>query len=492
MLRRVKALGKINKRMLYVIAPSKDYVFPEYLPDNLFPVYEIHLLDQIVEYLKDEPRIDILDLRPLFKNAPNREELFYPTDLHWSQTGAVLAVNAIAKHLQDELPNLQPLGEDDLVTTRETVTVGELPELLGLHHLYPESRILVDLKDRAFEFVRSLPFRGHLRGLVETENRDTSLPTAVVFTDSYGDLVRRYLPQVFSHISFSRNSFNMRRIRVDNPDVAIVLYSEGNVLFDMERADPDVEYDDFAWERSGEQVDLDVPWYVQRISLTARTKTRTKGDNYLEAWVGDARAGRWKIDFGGRNVEFSVSEYRTRSDQALAVQLRLIRMEARGGSIDGRELPFDLHLRSSGGRKRNVRIVVNGIPNETAPGYNLVHVTDAGKAISAWNFDTQSDPDASARLAETISDLKSNSGYLLIASQENAGAMLSPEGLRALRSLGSKTDLSAVEFHGHVLIYDLDGKRLVQELSSEEGGVIDVGRDHNTTTMEISNLDYGI
>jgi hypothetical protein len=476
--------------MLYVIAPSKDYVFPEYLPDNLYPVYEIHLVDQIVNYLKNDPQIDILDLRPLFKNSPDREELFYPTDLHWSQTGAVVAVNTIAKHLQSDVPNLQPIGEDDLVVTRKTVTVGELPALLGLHHLYPEDRLLVDLKDKAFEFVRSLPFRNHLRGLVETENMDKSLPRAVVFTDSYGDLVRRYLPQVFSHISFSRNSFNMRRIRVDNPDVAIVLYSEGNVLFDMERGEPDFEYDDFAWVRSGERINLDVPWYVHRISLTARTKTRTKGDNYLEAWIGDARAGRWKIDFDGREVKFPIVDFRTHPGQSITVQLRLIRMEARGGSVDGHELPFDLHLRSSGGRKRNVRIIVNDSTNDTAPGYNLVHVINGGRVVAAWNFDTQSDPEASALLAATVSDIMSKSGYLLIASQENAGALLTGEGLRALRSLGSKEDLRKVRFYGHVLIYDLNGKRLVRELSSEEGCVIDIGRDHNNTTMEISKLDY--
>ena len=82
--------------LLYVQAPSKNDVLP--LPQGLTTAEDLQA-DSLLEALQ-EAKVDVLDLRPLFREAEDGESLFYATDHHWTPKGAFLGYQALARRLE--------------------------------------------------------------------------------------------------------------------------------------------------------------------------------------------------------------------------------------------------------------------------------------------------------------------------------------------------------------------------------------------------------
>ena len=77
---------------LFVVAPSKHDVYPEFMPDRLNRVRDDSRLDQLMAYIEaffPAPPVDILDLRPTLAEArKSGVRLFHKTDTHWNDRGA--------------------------------------------------------------------------------------------------------------------------------------------------------------------------------------------------------------------------------------------------------------------------------------------------------------------------------------------------------------------------------------------------------------------
>jgi len=217
---------------VFVIGPSKHTIYPEYMPSSVEQGHGPSALDQLYGAVQDLA----LDVRPALLAAKPRARLYHATDTHWNELGALVAAGEVARALQKQhallkqqpaLPALPALDLDHVQTTPVTLPGGDLSRLLGLkfdsheatwHTTFPNgAEPLVDGKPIEVVSVDVQP-----APKVRLHNPSAPLRKAVVFRDSFGELLMRPLAQLFREILFvGTDEFNPALIEAEKPDVVI-------------------------------------------------------------------------------------------------------------------------------------------------------------------------------------------------------------------------------------------------------------------------------
>lgn len=122
---------------LVMVAPNKQSIYPEYLPDNLTRVTEKTQMDRFQDYLAANSDLEILDLRPIFLKNKHEQLLFHPTDTHWNSAGRFIAYQELAKRIKKWFPGIRTLQRNDFTETT-LVRFGDLAWMLNLHDYFPE------------------------------------------------------------------------------------------------------------------------------------------------------------------------------------------------------------------------------------------------------------------------------------------------------------------------------------------------------------------
>ena len=98
---------------VYVVAPNKQSIYPEHLPESEHSLGPTPL-DQLQAWLAARSDVSFLDLRPalLAEKTHDRPEqgdfVFHKLGMHWSSRGAWAAVQAVVAKLAERFPDLKP------------------------------------------------------------------------------------------------------------------------------------------------------------------------------------------------------------------------------------------------------------------------------------------------------------------------------------------------------------------------------------------------
>jgi alginate O-acetyltransferase complex protein AlgJ len=198
-------LRKKNIPYILVICPSKHTIYAEYLPGSIKKGRTI--FDQILDYLKKNSNIRIIDLRnTLLSNKKNHSyNLYYKTDTHWNSLGAFLAYQEIMR----AIPNVDPLKLSDF-TIKGLETKGrDIPDMIGLEKFYTDQQILFNRKSGSVSPVK--------------------MKSLMVFNDSYFSYMRPFFQNHFDTISERShfwNSFDYKAINELKPEIVIYQLTE--------------------------------------------------------------------------------------------------------------------------------------------------------------------------------------------------------------------------------------------------------------------------
>ncbi len=170
-------LAKQGIHYLLVLVPDKQTIYPEYLPDYFRKAKGTTRIEQLMEYLKQDRDVTVLDLRPSLLNAKSEKRLYQKTDSHWNDYGAFVGYKEMMNRISQWFPKEQFKFDfyfhPDRVTERPG---GDLVRMLGLHETIKEVWPL--LKERHF---CSQPLKLN----IEMENSGDDRRT------SYGGMQRR-------------------------------------------------------------------------------------------------------------------------------------------------------------------------------------------------------------------------------------------------------------------------------------------------------------
>ncbi len=204
---------------LFVMAPNKHSIYPEYLPDYVEPVHEESAADQLFSYLRARGLTQAVDLRPALIEAKALGPVYFFRDSHWNHLGANHAQKAISEALaavfpDDISPALFPLKAG---THRE----GDLNGYVGL---LPQRRAALVPDFSGTCKPRTIPEQAAPRD-VHTDVCDTGRLRAVIFRDSFFTALEPYFSRIFSRSTYIWTRLDMKvlkeMIEREKPDVVI-------------------------------------------------------------------------------------------------------------------------------------------------------------------------------------------------------------------------------------------------------------------------------
>jgi hypothetical protein len=233
------SLSKKKKLILTVVAPGKARFYPEFIPDRyqgeLKPSNRDGLVKQLIA--SDVPHVDFASWFISKKKA--QPDVLYPQyGIHWSNYGALLALDSILKKAQHYL------GRSLCKIKFSSIKVSDLPEppdndveegmnlLFPLKHcpmVYPQ--VLADncKKEKVKTLVIADSFWWYLYG--------TGIPDQIFSENRFWYYNENMYPESFNGNYQVKESFYQERIR--DADLIIILHSEatlykfGNGFVDM-------------------------------------------------------------------------------------------------------------------------------------------------------------------------------------------------------------------------------------------------------------------
>ena len=214
---------------LVVVAPSKETIYPEFMPDALNRVRPTTRMDQLAAHLRARSTVVVLDLRGPLREGKGRGILYLRTDTHWNDRGAFLVSQEIVGRLGEWFPRLRARPESAFEPVTHDGWSGDLVAMLSLEGRLREPRL--ELRPRGARLARPaavvLPGVEPQRTASATEIDDPTLPRAVMFHDSFGVSLQPFLSEHFARIVYSsgsgdwRRNFDARLVERERPQVAI-------------------------------------------------------------------------------------------------------------------------------------------------------------------------------------------------------------------------------------------------------------------------------
>lgn len=208
---------------VFVIAPDKHFIYEEEMPDSIHRVGAMSRTDQIYGSLQDTGFV--VDVRPALFAAKARERIYFKTDTHWNDRGALVAYQAIVNAARARVPAIPPAWtREDFESAVRDVEAGDLAGMMGLKRVLREEDLaLVPRRQRLARVVEPAGAAPTAEeGRLVTDIPGSRLPRAVVFRDSFTSRLVPFLSEHFSRTVYLwQNDFDAQAIERERPDVVI-------------------------------------------------------------------------------------------------------------------------------------------------------------------------------------------------------------------------------------------------------------------------------
>ena len=210
-----KYLAEKDIDFYFFIAPSKENIYREFLPDDVKIYDEYSRVDKIVSEMKDDGSEVIYAKNDLI-NAKKDGQLYFKQDTHWNELGAMIGFNAIMSKIDSSFElsysyeNVGPVTENK-----------DLTDLLGVKDYFidyePRSSYLHDIKPERMKI-------GQDKNEIVVSTNDNALlnKTVMIVGDSYRTAMLPYFEKTFSKvIGMHRGAYKKEMINEYKPDIVV-------------------------------------------------------------------------------------------------------------------------------------------------------------------------------------------------------------------------------------------------------------------------------
>lgn len=214
---------------LMVIAPNKETIYPEYLPNGIQQERDMSLQDQLLQSLSPELKEHVLDLRSALRTAKKERQVYYSTDTHWNQEGAYRAYYEIMKKLNSRFPQLHPQERSEFIITVSKQRGGDLAGMLSLTNMF--SGEFINFVSKKSSQPRPADIGYAVNEAWEPsafELEGNLLPRAVIIHDSFGGTLSPFLSPHFKRVVYLLRAgirfstyFDIEEIKQEKPDIVI-------------------------------------------------------------------------------------------------------------------------------------------------------------------------------------------------------------------------------------------------------------------------------
>jgi len=207
---------------VFVIAPDKYAIYPEYVPTSMHRVGPESRTDQLVRHLARTTNVPVLDLRPSLLAAKPVERLYHLTDTHWNDRGAYVGYVQIIRALHRQ--GLTPLPRAAFVARASQAPGMDLSAMMGLTSAMSEDDLQLRRQGtRPWRVLEPVPYdRLYMDGRLVTVHEDATRPRAVIFRDSFGSALVPLFAEHFSRaLHLWQYNFDPAIVTEERPSVVI-------------------------------------------------------------------------------------------------------------------------------------------------------------------------------------------------------------------------------------------------------------------------------
>ncbi|MEE3328690.1 MAG: hypothetical protein VX252_15230 [Myxococcota bacterium] len=224
--KRRDALAERGVAYLLVLAPDKNLIYPEFMPESLPRATENHPLDQLARYMAANSDVEVLDLRIALEEAKPDRRVFHKTDSHWNDEGAFVAYSAILDRLGQMLPVLREQPRLEFTKTSSQEPGLGLARIVGMAYEFPEQVTRIQVSSPKARIARKYRTRydERLERLQPIAHgvEGSDYPRAVVFRDSFSNALIPYLSEHFERILYVWDrDVDTQVVDIERPDVVI-------------------------------------------------------------------------------------------------------------------------------------------------------------------------------------------------------------------------------------------------------------------------------
>lgn len=137
-------------KYLLVFVPDKRSIYPEYYPDSIKHKNEVSRLDQLINYISSNSRLDYIDLRGPLLEAKKKKKTYFITDSHWNSWGAYIGYREISHALKKWYPNIRILRFSPDSYRISVSNKGDLARMMRQNTYIEESILIPDITSKAF------------------------------------------------------------------------------------------------------------------------------------------------------------------------------------------------------------------------------------------------------------------------------------------------------------------------------------------------------
>jgi hypothetical protein len=214
-------LARRHIKFIFVLAPNKESIYPEHLPDWLKNPGRSTKADQFFAYMRTHSSVSLLDLRPTLLAAKGSGPLYMQTDTHWNELGAFLGCDQLVRLLADgKVSALKPLSLNAFNQTNALAPGGDLTRMLGVD-MVESNAVYLSPKLELPELNLFEP-TNETEGLWSFSKQTGGTGSAIVYHDSFGRFWIPFLGYQFKEVDYFRQYFlNPKIITEQQPTVVI-------------------------------------------------------------------------------------------------------------------------------------------------------------------------------------------------------------------------------------------------------------------------------
>lgn len=237
-----------GKKFYFVIAPNKNSVYPDYMPEG-YTLAEYRRYDQFVKLL-GEAGITAVDLRETMTNAVKanpQENLYYKYDTHWNNHAGYHAYRRTMDLIDDDFPNVVIHDRSEYQINYAETYMKDLCWYTGnydrvvdygpVYTLKSGSQAKLTWKDSAvkygqyeFSHIDEQGYSDRLVYFQYTNEANADAPNIYVMRDSYSIALVPFMKDSFYKSTFNWTwNFDKSDITESEADIVMVIVAERNL-----------------------------------------------------------------------------------------------------------------------------------------------------------------------------------------------------------------------------------------------------------------------
>ena len=243
-LERIRHMESQGKKYFLLLPPSKQTIYADDMPLKYrkFRNPDSTMLSQLMVFLSADSVLSsyVCDPRQtlLRKSVEEEQRVYFKSDIHWNSYGAFYGYNEFFHLIAKQLPILAPYELNEFEITEHLDHEADLARMLMLFK--DETRTIYDFKlKNGHTFKQEVTLGAYDFPIFHTSIANDSLPTALIFRDSYCQDLIQFMALHFSDALYVWDQeFDTELIEERKPDIVIQEVTE-MLMYDLLRINPE-------------------------------------------------------------------------------------------------------------------------------------------------------------------------------------------------------------------------------------------------------------